>query len=154
MVTAVVVGALLAFAAHLVRECRLRTLVIHSEFAQVPGVARKRRRLVSSRSRRALARWLRETAAATQPSTRFDSCPVLRDRLADVRTELSELADALEESSEPDPACVALLRELLSDGASPLYNPNIPALDLPMTLARARAGLIRGHEDGGDGHGD
>jgi hypothetical protein len=153
-VSAVIVGWLLAVMAHLVRECRLRTLVIHSEFAQVPSVARKRRRLVSSRSRRALARCLHETAATTQPPTRFDSCPVLRDRVADVRAELCDLGSALERHPDPDPACVALIRELLSDGASPLYNPNVPASDLQVALARVRVGLLPTDEDDGDEHRD
>ena len=123
--------------------------MIHPEFAQLPSVARKRRRLVSPRSRAALARWLRETAATTRPPTRFDICPVLHDRLAHVRTDLRELASALELDRKPDPACVALLRQLLSDGASPLYNPNLPPACLHWTLARVRAGLIPTDEAGG-----
>jgi hypothetical protein len=150
IVCALVVGALVALVAQLVRECRLRTLVIHPEFAQLPSVARRRRRLVRRRSRRALARWLRDTAATTQPPTRFDISPVLRDRVADVRADLCELASTLQQHRDPDPACVALLRELLRDGASPLYNPNVPAADLQLTLARVRIGLIPTNKDGGD----
>lgn len=146
---ALLLGALTALLAHLVRECRLRTLVIHPEFAHLPSVARKRQRLVSPRSRTALARRLRATAATTQPPARFDSCPVLRDRIADIRADLRELATALEQHPQPDPTGVALLRELLSNGTSPLYNPNVPAGDLHWTLAHIRLGLIPTTNDRG-----
>jgi hypothetical protein len=149
-ICALIFGTLLSLFAQLARECRLAALLIHPEFAQLRSVARKRRRLVSRRSRAALARWLRETAATTRPPTRFDVCPALRDRVADVRSDLCELARALEQHRDPDPTCVALLRELLRDGASPLYNPNLPPACLHWTLARVRAGLIPANEDGGD----
>jgi len=55
--------------------------------------------------------------------------------------QLLELANALEQTRTPDPAIVALIRELLTDGTSPLYNPNLPATDLQTTLTRARAGI-------------
>ena len=58
-----------------------------------------------------------------------------------MRAELLELANALEQTQTPDPACVALLRELLTNGTSPLYNPNLPASDLRATLACASAGI-------------
>jgi hypothetical protein len=151
-ICALIIGALLTLLAQLARECRLRALVIHPEFAQLPSVARKRRRLVSPRSRAALARWLRETAATTRPPTRFDISPVLHDRLAHVRTDLRELASALELDRDPDPGCVALIRELLRDGAGPLYNPNLPPACLHWTLARVRAGLIPTDEGGDYAH--
>jgi hypothetical protein len=99
----------------------------------------KRRRLVSARNRRKLADGLRRTAAAEQPPRRFDCCPVLADRVAVVRYELLLLADALEHSTDPDPSSVALIRELLTSGCSPLYNANVPVEDLHATLARASA---------------
>jgi hypothetical protein len=102
---------------------------------------RKQARLQSSRTRRALAAGLRRTADPIQPPRRFDPCPVLADRAAAVRDQLLELANALEQTTTPDPACVALIRELLTNGTSPLYNPNLPARDLQTTLTRARAGI-------------
>jgi hypothetical protein len=101
----------------------------------------KRRRVVSARHRRALAHGLRRTAASTQPSTRFDVCPILLDRVAPLRPELLQIATALEQTHDPDPDSVALIHELLKDGCSPLYNPNVPAADLRVALRRARAGL-------------
>ena len=102
---------------------------------------RKRRRLVSARHRRALARGLRRTAASLQPQTRFDVCPILLDRVAPLRPELLQIATALEQTHDPDPTSVALIHELLADGCSPLYNPNVLAADLRAALRRARAGL-------------
>jgi hypothetical protein len=139
--TALVAGALLALVSHLAREVRLAALVADPDFAHLPGVARKRRRVVSARNRRQLALGLRRSAAPTQPPPHLDPCPVLRDRVARVRPQLLELACLLEQAHNPDPTFVALVQELLRDGASPLYNPNVPADDLYTMLNRARFGL-------------
>ena len=116
-------------------------MALSPELIQLPDVAAERRRLQSARTRRTLATGLRRTAAAIQPPSRFDPCPVLVDRVALIRDELFELADDLEETQTPDPAYVALIRELLTNGSSPLYNPNLPADDLYTNVARARAGI-------------
>jgi hypothetical protein len=134
-------AATLALSCHLARERRLSTLAIFPEFAQLPDLAGKRKQLQSTRNRRALADGLRRTAAPTQPPRRFDCCPVLPDRVAAVRSELLELASALERTDDPDPACVALIHEMLTNGCSPLYNPNLPLDHLQTTLIRARAGM-------------
>ena len=124
-----------------VRERRLAALAMVGDLARLPELVGRRRRLVSARNRRKLADGLRRTAAAEQPPRRFDCCPVLADRVAAVRYELLLLADALEHNPDPDPASVALIRELLTSGCSPLYNANVPAADLHATLARASAEL-------------
>jgi hypothetical protein len=134
-------AATVALGCHVARKRRLTTLAIYREFAQLPDLAGKRKRLASTRTRRALAAGLRRTAARTQPPPRFDCCPVLGDRVAAARPEILELAAALEQTDDPDPACVALIHELLTNGCSPLYNPNLPAADLKPILARARAGI-------------
>jgi hypothetical protein len=100
-----------------------------------------RRWLRATRTRRALAAGLRRTANPVQPPSRFDCCPILTDRARAVRDQLLELASALEENQTPDPASVALVRELLVDGTGPLYNPNVPVGDLYTTLNRALAGI-------------
>jgi hypothetical protein len=141
IVAALIGATTLALGCHLARAHRLTTLAIFPEFAHLPDLAGKRRRLISTRNRRKLAYGLRRTAAPTQPPARFDCCPVLRERVAATRSELLELADALEQTHEPDPACVALIHELLTNGCSPLYNPNVPADDLHDALTRARGGL-------------
>ena len=138
---ALIAAVTLALGCHAARERRLTTLAIYPELAQLPDLAGKRKRLVTSRTRHALAEGLKRTAAPTQPPRRFDCCPVLGDRVAAVRAELLELAAALEQTNDPDPASVALIHELLTNGCSPLYNPNLPAADLQATLTRAHAGL-------------
>ena len=112
-----------------------------AELVGLADLTTERRRLQSPRTRRDLAAGLRRTADPNQPPTRFDPCPILSDRAQAVRAELLELADALEQTPTPDPASVAQLRELLTSGTSPLYNPNLPASDLHTTLTRAGAGI-------------
>jgi hypothetical protein len=141
-VAASLAGALtLAAGCHIARELRLNALIIFPEFAELPELAGKRRRLVRPRNRRALAASLRRTVARKQPARRFDCCPVLPDRVAAVRPALLRLASALERNPEPDPASVALIRELLKDGCGPLYNPNVPADELGRAITRASAGI-------------
>jgi hypothetical protein len=103
--------------------------------------ALKRARLVSARSRRALAKGLRRTANPNQPPARFDTCPLLLDRVTPERPQLLAIAAALEQAHHPDPTCVAAIRELLTNACSPLYNTNLPATDLHTTLNRVHAGL-------------
>ena len=136
-----ILAATLAAGCHLARQRRLSRLAVSPNLAQLPDLAATRRRLQSPRTRRALAAGLRRTADPIQPPRRFDPCPVLADRAQAVRGQLLELATALEQTTTPDPACVALIRELLTNGTSPLYNPNLPARDLQTTLTRARAGI-------------
>lgn len=135
-------AASLAFSAYIARRRRLATMALSHELIQLPDLESERKRLQGARSRRALAAGLRRTADPIQPSRRLDPCPVLVDRVAAVRGQLLELANDLEQTQTPDPACVAVLHELLANGSGPLYNPNVPADDLHTTLARARAGLI------------
>jgi hypothetical protein len=137
----IILAASFAAGCHLARQRRLSRLAVSPDLAQLPDLAATRRRLQSPRTRRALAAGLRRTADPIQPPRRFDPCPVLADRAQAVRGQLLELATALEQTQTPDPACVALIRELLTNGTSPLYNPNLPAGDLHATLARARAGI-------------
>jgi hypothetical protein len=138
---ALTVAATLAVGCHVTRERQLGILTTFPEFAQLPELAGKRRRLVSARNRRALAAGLRRTASPSQPPRRFDCCPVLRDRIAGARPQLLQLADDLEHSIDPDPASVALIHELLTNGCSPLYNPNLPLDTLHATLTRASTGI-------------
>ena len=133
----------LALGCHVVRERRLTALTIFPELARLPDLAKKRKRLASTRSRQALADGLRRAADPNQPPHRFDCCPVLRGRVAVVRTEILELALALQHTSAPDPTSVALIRELLTNGCSPLYNPNLSTDELRATLTHARAGMAQ-----------
>ena len=134
-------AAILATGCHITREHRLATLAVIPELTRLPEFAARHKRLLSTRNRQALAAGLRRTAAPTQPPRRFDTCPILTDRVAPVRAELLELADALERSNDLDPPSVALIHELLTNACSPLYNPDLAADDLRDTVARARAGM-------------
>jgi hypothetical protein len=131
----------LAVGCHVARERQLATVAVFPEFARLPELASKHRRLVSPRHRRALVTGLRRAASPSQPPRRFDCCPVLRDRIAGVRLELRQIANDLEPSNDPDLATVALIHELLTSACSPLYNPNVPLDALHATLTRARNGI-------------
>ncbi|HEX4282331.1 MAG TPA: hypothetical protein VHZ27_16305 [Solirubrobacteraceae bacterium] len=137
----IILAASLAIGTHVVRRRRLATIALSPKLVQLPDVESERKRLQSARTRRALAAGLRRTADPNQPSRRLDPCPVLVGRVAAVRARLLELANDLEQTQTPDPACVAVLRELLTNGSSPLYNPNVPADDLHTALAGVRAAL-------------
>lgn len=104
----------------------------------------KRPRRVSARKRQALVGRLRRLAAHTidrdPMRRRFDV--LLPDRVAVVRADLLDVADLLETAEAPDPACVADLHRLLSDGCqSPLYNADVHLSELRATLYYARSAL-------------
>jgi hypothetical protein len=141
IVASVVIAAILAASTHVARRDRLATMALSPELVRLPDLAGECRRLQSARTRRGLAAGLRRTADPIQPPRRLDACPLLADRVAPIRHELLELANALEQTQTPYPASVALIRELLTSGTSPLYNPKVPADDLHTSLARARAGM-------------
>jgi len=141
MAAAIVFAAAIAAGCHLARQARLDRLAVQPDLAQLPDLAATRRRLQTARTRRALAAGLRRAADPIQPPRRFDCCPVLVDRVVGVRGEMLALADDLEQTLAPDPASVALVRELLTSGTSPLYNPNLPVEHLHTALSQARAGL-------------
>jgi hypothetical protein len=144
LATALCAGTVLALAVHFAREIRLRTLAIYPELADLPEVARRHRRLAAPRSRRALARDLRGIVASAEAPSRVAGCQVaaLRDRIAVVRSELLDIAAAVEHGEDADPACLALLHALLRDGGSPLYNPNVPIAHLHQTLSRSMLGVM------------
>jgi hypothetical protein len=132
-------------ASHLVRAVKVRTLAIYPAFARLPELARHRRGLTSNRTRHALATSLRQIVVdLDRRPSRFELVPILRDRVTGIRSELLEIAAVLENAADLDPVSVALIRELLRDGRSPLYNRNCPAIDLHDTLRRAHAGLRLG----------
>lgn len=105
---------------------------------------RKRARLLSARERRILVRWLRRTAnrAPDRDPLRRRHEVLLCDRVAVARTDLLQIAVMLEHAHDPDPARIAALRDLLSDGCgSPLYNTDVHISELWATLYYVRSGL-------------
>lgn len=141
MAAAFVGASSLTIGCHLGRELQLARLAVHPELAQLPDLARRRRRLGSPHNRHRLAQGLRRAALqATQPH-RFDPCPLLHDRVASARPAMLEIAAVIEGACTPDPVCLALLSELLHDGCSPLYNPNLDSTELDAILNRVLVGL-------------
>jgi hypothetical protein len=106
------------------------------------------RRRRAEHHRRVLVTWLRLTANRAEephPIARRRQ-PLLHYRAAAVRSELLEIAAALDRTQDPDPESVATLHELLTNGCdSPLYNPDIHVSELRATLDRVRAGVC-GHD--------
>jgi hypothetical protein len=97
------------------------------------------------RERRVIVQWLRRTAnRAPDPGPiRRRREALLHYRAAAVRTDLLEIAAALERTHDPDPAIVATLHELLANGCdSTLYNPSIHASELHATLHGVRSRLV------------
>jgi hypothetical protein len=109
------------------------------------GILERCRQRHAERKRRVLVQWLRRTA-----SRAHDADPIRRRReallhyrAAAVRTDLLEIAALLERTRTPNPACVATLHKLLTNGCdSALYNPNIDVSELHATLEQVRAGLL------------
>jgi hypothetical protein len=104
---------------------------------------RKKAQLISERNRRVLAKWLRGIA-----NHRLDPDPIRRRhevllhyRAASVRTDLLEIAALIEHVDTPDPDCVAALRNLLTNGAGPLYHPGVHVSELYATLDYVRSRL-------------
>jgi hypothetical protein len=64
-----------------------------------------------------------------------------------VRTALLEIAALLEQTHDPDPACVTATRELLTSGTSPLYNRGVHVSELYAALYYIRVGLAPNHAD-------
>jgi hypothetical protein len=108
------------------------------------SAGRKQARLISPRNRRVLAQHLRRTAylAVDRDPIRRRRDVLLHYRAAAVRSELLELAVALERARAPDPDCIAALQALLANGAdSPLYNADTHVSELLATLDYVRSGL-------------
>jgi hypothetical protein len=98
----------------------------------------------AARRRRRLVRRLRRLAAATpaRDPLRRRADPWLHERLAAVRVDLSELADALERAVTADPRVLRELQTLVADGcASPLLNPELHVSELYATLYWVRSRL-------------
>jgi hypothetical protein len=108
------------------------------------GAGGRWREYRAERKRRVLVQWLRRTAnrALDTDPIRRQREALLHYRAAAVRADLLEIAAILERTQTPNPACLATLNELLSNGCdSPLYNPCIPVSELRATLDEIRSGL-------------
>lgn len=116
----------------------------HTTVKSRVGILERWRHQRAERKRRVIVQWLRRTAnrANDRDPIRRRREALLHYRAAAVRTDLLEIAAALERTHDPDPACVATLHELLSNGCdSPLYNPAIHVSELHATIERVLAEL-------------
>jgi hypothetical protein len=107
-----------------------------------PSVAWRTAELTSSRERRMLARSLRGIVADVQaPVWGFSASPLNRRGLVSYVDEIEALADRIGDFEQPVAAAgIVLVRDLLSNGGSPLYTGGNVA-DLPNTLSRIRSAL-------------
>jgi len=107
-----------------------------------PAVAWRTAELTSSRERRMLARSLRGIVSDVQsPSWAFSASPLNRRGLVPYVHEIRALADRIGDFEQSVAAAgIVLVRDLLSDGGSPLYTGGNVA-DLASTLSRIRSTL-------------
>jgi hypothetical protein len=119
--------------AHIALHARVVECTLSTELADIPQVARHRRKLSSSRRRRGFAASLRWLASA---SRRDRANPfVVWDRVSTFDEELLTLARELEETDTVDPHTMVQLDRLLCDGRdSPLLNEQLPESELASTL--------------------
>ena len=87
------------------------------------ALALRARQLMSDKTRRALARSLRRSVRIAQEPPRWGAAPLDRRAVRDARQLLIELAVRLTDPAPVGTRGVALISDLLTDGASPLYAP-------------------------------
>jgi hypothetical protein len=132
------VAVVLGSGAQISRTVLLEQWTLRDDLAEVPDVARARRRLVTDERRRELAASLRDIAAKRRVS-RHEVAPMPVERLGPVRADLLAVADDLEHARDPDPRTMAEITLLVTDGArSPLLNAAVPERELAVALRRIR----------------
>jgi hypothetical protein len=107
-----------------------------------PAFAWRTAELTSSRERRVLARSLHGIVSDVRaPRSTFSASPLNRRGLVPYLREIEETADLVSDLEQPVTAAgIVLVRDLLTDGGSPLYfGGNVD--DLPKTLSRIRSTL-------------
>jgi hypothetical protein len=109
-----------------------------------PAFAWRTAELTSARERRVLARSLHGIVGdVTAPRSPFSASPLNRRGLRPHTAEIKSLADLVGDLDRPvSGAGIVLVRDLLTDGGSPLYTGGNAAA-LPAVLARIRATLAR-----------
>jgi hypothetical protein len=137
-----VTGVLVAIFSALALEDRIAKLALDPLAHELPEVSRFASRLVTQFERERLAQWIAEMVgeASQIPGGWFLSGRVLRyaDQLAVLG---EELADPI---SQIRPASAVALHILLTQAVdSPLYNPAVPADQLPAIIAKIRLGITR-----------
>jgi len=139
---ALAVGALAQAVAGAVQlawlRARIARLALDPAAYEIPAVRDYGARLVVERAR--FGRWLIEVLEdAGRPESLY-----LADRVTRYRAEILAAADGLmAPAARVQPVSVATCRRLLTMATdSPLYNENVPAVDLGAALFRIRAGIV------------
>lgn len=137
-----VTGALVATISVLSRQGRIARLALDPMAHDLPDVARHANRLATHPERERLADWIVEMLreASCVPSHWYLTSRVLRyaDELAALGADLSD------PGVEIRPASAAAAHLLLTHAVdSPLYNPALPADQLPSMIAKIRLGISR-----------
>lgn len=137
-----VTGMLLATFGGLSRQGRIARLAVDPLAHELPEVSRYANRLATEPERERLAAWIVEILreAASIPGNRYLTARVIR-----YAEELAALGDDL---SDPHavirPTSAAAVHLLLTQAVdSPLYNPAVPADQLPAIIASIRLGIKR-----------
>jgi hypothetical protein len=103
--------------------------------------SRRSGRLTSPRARRRLAAGLERTLrAADNPPRLTSAIPVQREAVLRARDEIEELISDLLGTDDVTPRGVQLIHELLTDGRSPLFAPNLNG-ELHEAVRHAHAAL-------------
>jgi hypothetical protein len=138
---ALAAGALVQFLACVVQRARIDGLVarlaLEPAAYAIPAVRDYGARL--TRERASLGAWLVEVLdEAARPDSLY-----LSDRVAHYAEEIHAAAhELMAPGSSVQPVCLATCRRLLTVATdSPLYNENVPAVDLGSALFRIRAGI-------------
>jgi hypothetical protein len=132
-------AALLAAAQHGARRDAIARLALDSAAYALPEVRRYGARLVGTAERERLAAWMREIVRDSDVPGNW----YLGDRVVRHAGQLESLArDLMAAHVGVRPASVVACHRLLTHAAeSPLYNPDVPADELPAAIERIRRGL-------------
>jgi hypothetical protein len=136
------VGLAFSYLAHSERSSLLTRLVSQGDTVRVGEAKAHARKLAAPSMRLRLARGLDCAAAAGRPGL-HEYTWVIPERAFDFYAELQRLAAAFRDMTVPvTPTSAALCRRMLCEAAtSPLYNRNIPKIELARLLQAIRAGI-------------
>jgi hypothetical protein len=137
---AAALAALLVVTNQLARREAIARLALDPEAYVLPDVYRYGMRLTGSFERERLAAWLLEIIR----DARIAGSSYLADRVEYYTHQLELLAEELAAPSvRVRPSSAAACHLLLTQAVdSPLYNPAVPAGELPVIIARIRSGIL------------
>ncbi|MDQ6817288.1 MAG: hypothetical protein M3018_07765 [Actinomycetota bacterium] len=134
-----VIGALAAIVGELARQDKIACLALDPQAYELHEVARYASRLTTRLERERLASWLLEILSEAHiPGSSYLAYRVARyaDEIAALSRDLSDPRADIRPASAA--ACHLLLTQAVD---SPLYNPAVPAEQLPAIIIRIRLGI-------------